>query len=160
MSEENSPDPKLVQRVAILKTLGTKELVDRVNQLEAGLQAALVAEAKFKAENSGYLSSGGDCRVVKNLLAELAVQAPATIEDPSDSTKLRTKKASVADKEAWLQRQRKENSELMEAISKQAEIAMLLESKEIDLEMTKRRLTSALAIIHLKTAQIEFLANG
>jgi len=58
-----------------------------------------------------------------------------------------------------LQKQRTENSELAAAINKQKSIAFLLENNEINIEMARRRLEGARALLALRTGQINFLAS-
>jgi len=138
------------KKTEILKSLDTKNLIIKLHQYEDELEKAMVAEADFKNSNHGFLGSG-DCQEVKRILAELSVQAPDANEFG--------KKITVADKENWLLRQRKENKELLEAITKQREVAFLLDDHQIKTEMTKKRLEGTRAVLALKTAQINFLAS-
>ena len=138
-------------KVKILKELDTKALVEKLHQYENELETALREAASFKDLNRGYLSSTGDCQEAKKLLAELSAQAPETNEAG--------KKTTLADKEAWLQRQRTDNLELAAAIAKQKDTAFILENNEIKADMAKRRLTSATAVLALKTSKIDFLAS-
>ncbi|MBA7588563.1 hypothetical protein ES708_30623 [subsurface metagenome] len=108
-------------------------------------------EATFKSQNHNYLGSG-DCQEVKRILAELAAQAP--------STKEAGKKTTIADREAWLQKQRTENKELADAIAKQGGVSFLIDDHQIKCDMARRRLTSVIAVLALKTAQINFLAGS
>lgn len=145
-----------------LKALGTKEIIDKITAREDELEKLLKSEAKLKADNAGYLaSSGSDCQTVKGMLAELAPQAPENIvlQFNADGSEAKTKKATLADRDAWLIRQRKENLELAAAISKQADVAFQLESTRVDIEMAKKRYESLRAVLSLKTAQIEFLTE-
>lgn len=136
-----------------LKALGTKEITEKISGAENELERQLKNEVKLKSENAGYLASvGSDCQVVKQKLAELSVQAPTLAADG-------VKKATVADKDAWLVRQRVENQELVQAISRQADVAFGLESLRVDIEMAKRRLDSLKQVLSLKIAQIEFLTE-
>jgi hypothetical protein len=91
-----------------------------------------------------------DCQEVKRILAELATQGP-----PAESGK----KLTAAHREVWLQKQRTENDELAAAINKQKSISFLLENNEINIEMARRRLEGARALLALRTAQINFLAS-
>ena len=91
-----------------------------------------------------------DCQEVKRILAELATQGP-----PIESGK----KLTAAEREVWLQKQRTENDELAAAINKQKSIAFLLENNEISIEMARRRLEGARALLALRTGQINFLAS-
>ena len=139
------------EKLKILKSLDTKALGVKIRQYEDDLEQAMRGEADFKAQNRDYLGSG-DCQEVKRILAELAVQAPETNEAG--------KKTTIADRDVWVQKQRTENKELSEAITKQRQVAFLLSDYEIKLEMTRRRLTGAIAVMALKTAQVTFIAGN
>ena len=141
---------EIKEKKEILKRLDTKELISKIHQYEEELQKALTAEADFKAQNHDYLGSG-DCQAAKRILAQLAAQAPETNEAG--------KKMTAGDKEAWLQRQRQENPELSRAIAKQREVAFLIDDHAIQVEMARRRLAGVLAVLALRTAQIQFLAS-
>lgn len=139
------------QKVVVLKSLDTKNLIAKIQQYEDGLEKAMTAEADFKNSNHQFLGSG-DCQEVKRILAELGVQTPETDGNG--------KKLTVADKQNWLVLQRKENKELNEAIAKQRQVAFLLDDHHIKVEIAKKRLEGAKAVLALKTAQINFLASG
>ena len=139
-------------KVKILKSLDTKSLIARIQQYEDDLEHALREQASFKDINREYLTSGmsTDCQEVKRILAELATQGP-----PIESGK----KLTAAEREVWLQKQRTENDELAAAINKQRSISFLLENNEISIEMARRRLEGARALLALRTGQINFLAS-
>jgi len=141
---------EIEEKIRILKSLGTKALIAKLSQYEDELQELMAEEAMFKNQSHGYLGSG-DCQEAKRILAELATQAPSTNEAG--------KKTTIADREAWLQKQRTENKELNEAIAKQQQVAFLVGNHEIKVEMARRRLTSAIAVLALKTQQLAFLAS-
>ena len=142
---------EIEEKVRILKSLDTKNLVEKLHQYETELQKQMTDEAMFKSQNHDYLGSG-DCQEVKRILAELAAQAPSTNEAG--------KKTTVADRESWLQKQRKENKELSAAIAKQRQVAFLVDDHAIKVEMARRRLVGATAVLALKAQQIAFLASG
>jgi hypothetical protein len=137
-------------KIKILKSIDTKSLIEKLHQSEDALEKAMIDEAKFKAENHSFLGSG-DCQEVKKILAELNVQAP--------ETNGASRKMTIADKEAWLLRQRTENKELSDAINKQRSVSFVYDDHQIKIEIAKRRLNSVMAILTLKTAQINFLAD-
>ncbi len=141
---------EIEEKIRILKSLDTKGLIQKLHQYETELEKAMIDEAKFKSQNHDYLGSG-DCQAVKKILAELAVQAPETKKDG--------KKTTVADREAWLAKQRTESKELSAAIAKQQQVAFLVDDHEIKVEMARRRLTSATVVLALKTQQLAFLAS-
>lgn len=139
------------EKVKVLNMLDTKRLVENLHKYEEELQKAMVDQADFKGANHGYLSGSGDCQEVKKILAELAVQAPDKNDDG--------KKTTQADKDAWLIRQRNDNKDLNDAITRQLEVVFLLNDHEIKVEMAKRRLNGATAVLALRTQQIAFLAS-
>ena len=140
------------EKIRILKSLDTKNLIEKLHKYEDELETALREASSFKDLNRGYLSSTGDCQEAKKLLAEIRAQAPATNETG--------KKLTLADKEDWLQKQRTENEDLIAAIAKQKDTAFLLENNEIKADIARRRLASAIAVLALKTQQIAFLAGS
>ncbi len=143
---------EIEEKIKILKSLDTKKLIEKIQQYENELEAALREAASFKDLNRGYLSSMGDCQEVKKLLAETRAQTPATNEAG--------KKLTLADKEDWLQKQRTENEDLVAAIAKQKDTAFLLENNEIKADIARRRLASAIAVLALKTQQVAFFAGS
>lgn len=142
---------EIEEKIQILKSRETKSLVEKLHQYEDELEKAMIAEADFKSANHGFLGSG-DCQEVKRILAELAVQGP--------ETNGAGKKMTIADKDAWLQKQRTENKELNDAITKQRQVSFLVDDHEIKCEMARRRLTSIIAVLALATQQLAFLASG
>ena len=140
------------EKIRVLKSLDTKNLIEKLHKYEDELEIALREAASFKDLNRGYLSSTGDCQEVKKLLAELRAQTPATNEAG--------KKLTLADKEDWLQGQRAQNEELAAAIAKQKDTAFLLENNEIKADIARRRLASAIAVLALKTQQVAFLTGS
>ncbi|GAI88750.1 unnamed protein product, partial [marine sediment metagenome] len=66
----------------------------------------------------------------------------------------------IADREIWLQKQRAENKELLGAITKQREVAFLIDAHGIKVDMAKKRLEGTRVVLSLKTAQINFLAGS
>ena len=138
------------EKLKILKSLDTKNLIAKIHQYEDEFAKALAEQADFKSQNHQFLGSG-DCQEIKRILAELAAHAPETNEAG--------KKMTLADKEVWLQKQRTENKELAEAIQKQRMVAFLIDDHEIKVEMARRRLASTVAIMALRTQQIAFLAS-
>jgi hypothetical protein len=145
---EKAPDE---WKLKILRNLDTKGLVEKIHQYQDELERALREQASLKNTNREYLASGtsSDCQEVKRILAELAAQGP-----PDQG-----KKFTVVEREAWLQRQRTENEELCAAIKEQKNVSFLMENIEIDIEMAKRRLEGARAVLALRTAQLNFLAS-
>lgn len=141
---------EIEKKVQILKSRETKELIKKLHDYEDALESAMRESASFKNLNHGFLGSG-DCQEIKRILAELAVQAPETDAG---------KKMTLADREAWLLRQRTENEELAGAINKQKNVVFTIENNEIAVEMSHRRLDGVRAILAITTQQLAFLASG
>jgi len=140
------------QKLQALKSLDTKALIKNIKDYEDELEKAMREDASFKNLNYEYLASGtNDCSAVKSILAELSAQAPET--NKAD------KKITVDERKAWLEQQKKSNEELSKAINKQKDVAFLIDNNQIAIEMAKKRLESAKAVLGLKTAQINFLAS-
>lgn len=135
----------LLKKIRALKDLGSKSLIESIKKLEDNFEAAQKEEALFRRDKAGLISSTGDCVEVKRILAELSVQD--------------TQDMKVADREAWLILQRKDNKELSEAIKAQRNATFELENIKINVEMCKKRLESAKAFLALRTAQIQFLTD-
>jgi len=142
---------EIEEKILVLKSRETKSLVEKLHQAEDALEKAMIDEADFKNSNHGYLGSG-DCQEVKRILAEISTQAP--------ETNGAGKKMTVADKEAWLQKQRTENKELADAITKQRQVGFLVDDHQIKCEMARRRLEGIRAVLALTTQQIAFFASG
>ena len=142
---------EIAQKTRILKSLDTKELIEKLKQYEDALEGALNEQTTFTSQNHSFITSrGSDCQEIKRILAELGMQVP---------TKDESKKFTKADKDDWLTLQRKENKELSEAIVKQRQVAFILDDFQIKVEMAKKRAEGIKAVIALKTAQINFLAS-
>ncbi len=58
---------EIEEKLRILKSLGTKSLMEKLHQYEDELQKEMTAEADFKAQNHNFLGSG-DCQEVKKIL--------------------------------------------------------------------------------------------
>ena len=136
-------------KVAVLNALGTGKLLKDLEAEERKLNELLTEDAVYRNENRTYLASGdSDCREVKSILAELAMDPPVSQDG---------KKLTVAEKEAWLQQQRTAHPPLIEAIQHQNRVAFQIETDRIAIESSKRRYDSLKAVLALRTAQIEFL---
>lgn len=137
------------KKIKALNTLGTKALINMLPQLEEKLEAALRQEASFRDLNHGYLSTGTyDCAEAKRIIAELTLQGPSSEE-----------KMTAAERDAWLVKQRTDNLDLNNALTRQKDVSFQLEGLRVDIEMAKKRLESILKIISLRTAQIQFLTD-
>lgn len=143
---------EIQDKLMFLKSLNTKSLVDKLKEREDSLEKAMRDDASFKDLNHGFLASGtNDSQAVKQILAALSARAPENNEDG--------KKTTIADREAWLSRQRTEDTELSGAINRQKGVAFNMENNQISIDMSKRRLEGTKAVLSLKTAQINLIAS-
>ncbi len=139
------------EKIAILKGMDTKKLIGLLPTLEEDLEKAYREESNIKNLNSGYLASqGSDCSEVKRLLAELSAEPLLGLEG---------KKATVAEREAFLILQRTKNSALLAAIQKQESVSFMLENNRISVEMVRRKMDNIRSILALRTAQINLLQD-
>lgn len=140
------------QKLEILRKLDTKPLLAKLTEYEDELEQALTQQADFTSHNYNYIAArGSDCSMVKDIIAELSFQAPEVNEAG--------KKTTVAERDAWLQGQRKANQELTDALAQQREVAFLQDNCQIRCEMAKKHLEGTRAVLALKIAQINFLGS-
>jgi len=140
---------EIEEKVQLLNNLNTKKLIQDIQEQENKLETLLLAEAKFRSENVGYLASyGDDCTQVKAILADLALEPPVEADG---------KKATVAKVESWLRQQRSTKPTLVEAIWYQNQVTFQCENNRVAIEMAKKRMESLKGLLGLRTAQIEFL---
>ncbi len=140
-------------KISILEKLDTKTLVAQLHTCEDELSRLQTEELKFKTENRGYIASAGeDCQEAKQILAQLWLDVPPLRADGQ--------KATQSDKEAWLRQQRTQNQELRNCLTKQAQVLAGIEQFRLDIEAMKRKYEATLAVLRLKTAQIEFLSRS
>lgn len=138
-------EDRVQKRMHLLEALGTKDLMIRLEEYDKELEKALTDEATFQNIHHEYLASAGqDCGAVKRIIAELYVQAPGK---------------NQAERDAWLVKQRVENKELLDAITRQREVSFLIDDHRIKVDMAKRRYERARAVLALRTAQIKFLSG-
>lgn len=143
---------EIAQKIRILQSRDTKDLITKLKQYEDGLEKALNEQMTYTSQHHKFIASrGSDCQEVKRILAELSMQAPETDGNGKKFTK--------TDKDSWLILQRKESKELSDAIVQQRQVAFILDDNQIKIEMAKKRLEGIKAVLALKTAQINFLAS-
>ena len=136
---------KTVTKIALLNQITPRGLIENLSKIEVELEEALIREADFRNQNHQYLaSSGSDCGEVKKLLAEIATNNPGK---------------NTVEREAWVTMQRVDNQEVNNAITRQREVAFLIDDHRVKVEMAKKRHESTRAVIALRTAQINFLAE-
>jgi len=133
-------------KVKILRDLNTKPLLENIPNLEDKLEQALRAEASFCDLNYGFLSGTGDCAEVKAFEAGLRARIPSELKNKEE-------------RDAWLTKQRKDDDELYGLIQAQKSTSFLHDGCKTDIEMAKKKLDNTLAVIRIKTAQIEFLTQ-
>lgn len=145
---------KLLQtKMALLEKFDTARLILNLNEAESAFAKLMEEELAYKNLNRGFIASAGDdCSVVKTKLAELWLDAPEFKGEGSKATK--------DDKEAWLRTMRTQNPDLTGLIVKQLQVLAGIEDFRIKLEQAKRKVDVAIAIIRLRTAQIEFLGRS
>jgi hypothetical protein len=137
---------KFEDKMKILQQLETSPMIKNLHTLETELETKLGAQMTFTRTNHEYLASGSaDCQAVKAILAELVVTAEGK---------------NAGERDAWLTRQRAEYKPLEEAITKQRMVMFNLEDLEIQVKMIQRRIDGLLAVIRLRTAQINFFAGS
>ena len=139
--------------LTMLQKLGTKKLAERLEYLQDSLFTSLLNHANlFMEERQNIGRAGGDSPRVKELLAMATFVCPAEI----DGQKVTNDKM----REAWLTKQRKESTELNEAIQAQAQAQFQLDSSQATIDATKEELRNIRAVLALKTAQINFLSGS
>ena len=152
------------ERIAILNALDTRRLIDQIPKLQLDWERAVRDDITYRNLNSKYLASyTSDCAEVKSMLAELAFGSPGTFSkvDPTSGREIAgtEKKTTQAEREAWLELQRTMNNKLSGAISMQNSVTMMTENNRINIEVARKKLDSVLAVLGLRTAQIEFLSG-
>lgn len=144
---------EIPEKIKLLNKIDTKPLITKLHEYENELEKALNDQTMFVAKEYEYICTrGNDCQKVKTILAELLAQAPEASPEG--------KKTTVADREAWLQIQRKTNKEISEAIMRQRQAAFSADDFQIRVEMTKKRLEGIKIVLGLRTQQVAFLASN
>lgn len=134
----------LNERMLVLEKFGTKKLLEDLKTTTDNLYSLLAIEQRFKRDNVGWLAPAGqDCTEVKGILAGLT---------PEGKT--------VAEREAWLQRARKNTPELAAAIARQGDVLLQRDDHALNVEMAREKLSNIRAVLALREAQINFLAGA
>ena len=140
----------IVEKRMLLLTFKTKEVLKKIEEAETALETALQDELKIKSQNGDYLSGrSDDCKAVKDIEAKIAMEVPESEGG---------KKLTADSKKAWAERQRTENKDLAEAITKQKMAAFSIEDAKIRTEMARTKLQNLRSVLELKTAQILYCA--
>lgn len=140
------------EKLRFLQSLGTQELIKRLDDSLSALGAILNQKAHLEKDWSGFLASPGqDCREVKQKLAELSAGAPEF-----NGT---GKKATVAERESWLLTQRTQNPDLKALIDKQGQASVMMEDNRIAMELAREKLANTRAVLALRTAQVTYLGR-
>jgi hypothetical protein len=138
-----------------LAEMATGPVVENITKAQDALNKLQQEEAVYKSANRGFLASAGeDCAAVKAILAELWLSSADMLLPDG------VKKATAADREAWLRGQRTSNKQLAAAILDQIHVLASTEEYRINIDQAKRKVESTLAVLRLKTAQIEFLGRS
>lgn len=139
----------IAEKQAILKAFGTQTLIANIDQTEQEMVALIREELDFTSENQDFISGrSGDCEAVKGREAELLLNFDGG-----------AKKYTVEEKKAWLTQQREADADLKSLIDRQRQAEFVTDDYRIRREALQRRLSAALSLMHLRTAQINFLAK-
>lgn len=141
----------ILEKLDVIKSLDTKGLIDTIRTAEFDLEQALREELQFRSEQVDYIAGkSADCNAVKAIEAELNAQAPASADG---------KKMTVDEKKAWLERQRKENKDFADAITKQRMADFTAGDFTIKIEMLRIKLNDLRGLLALRTSQITFFSG-
>lgn len=139
-------------KVAILNQLGTKQLVNDLNELIEKIATLQETRQASVNENPDFLgSSTHNCEAVKAIEAQMLLDSP---EFDTDG-----KKVTVDRRQAWLEAEKRKHEPWLRALAKQRELIGLLAGLDIDIEKTARRYAALKAFLELRTAQIQFLSK-
>ena len=141
----------ILEKRDLIVSLNTKSLIDSIYEAETTLEKALREELDFRSKTGDFLPGrSDDCQVVKKRLNELAMQTPKNSEG---------KKMTVEETKTWLEKQRAEDKEIVEAVQKQKMAEFVAGDFTIKIEMGRSKLNDLRAILALRTAQITFFAG-
>jgi len=139
------------QKEHYLSTLGTADLIVKINEQSNTLQNLLESDAQYRYDNSRYLAGyTDDCIEVKSIIATLLLEPPKGPEG---------KKATVNELETWVRTQRDTHPQLKEAITNQNKVTFQVETNRINIDMARKRFESLRGLMALRTAQIDFLVD-
>lgn len=141
---------ELQNKIRLLNSMGTKDLVIKLQAAENTLEKSLCEYNSFRDLNYEFVAPmHRDCDVAQSIIADLIFKAP----------QIAGKDMTVDQRSAWLTQQRKENKELIVALDKQQHITFHLENLRVSADIAKEKMEGLRAVIALKTAQINFLAK-
>lgn len=166
-TQTNPLSPALLKKLEMLSSkngsLYTKELVEQLPNLLKDLETKMMDAAAHRQANADFIAAvGADCRAVKDYMATLRPPEEKLIGvDPTTTppSKGEWKKTTKEDKEAWLSRQRSEDSNLLALIKKQGTVYFVIEADKVAIEIAGERLANARIVLSLKAAQLNFLAG-
>lgn len=140
------------EKLNLLASFKTGELVAKLKEAEEEYVKLLSEQGKSRAETISYLkgSRGTDSEAVAAIEDNLFLRAPAEING---------KKATEADRKAWLSRQRTENKELADAINKQRMAEVIAGDFDVRIKVAEIQMQNCRSIISLRTAQLAVLAG-
>jgi len=137
-------------KIKIINSQKTVTLVERLDQLESEYEKAVRNATDNKNANTTFIANmGSDSQAVKEFMAGL--QCPELNESG--------KKTTVAEREAWLMKQRKDNPELLVLIERQKSAAFILEADRNQIDIMSHRIANVRAVLALRTAQLNFLSE-
>lgn len=137
----------------VLQQLDLKGLVEALEEASEEISQALSNLLGYEQDQREFLAGRGqDCPAVRERLAVLAAQAPQKREDGKPTT--------LAEREAWLQRQRSEDELLAELLKKQREVEYGRAHWQQVVDDARRRHGDLRAIMELRSALLRYLASG
>jgi len=137
----------------ILEAFKIPDLLQYLKETEAELQSLETEALEFADQNRSFIGArGGHCEEARFKEAELLLNAPEY--NPNG------KKATVEEKRAWVELQKRDDPAFRAILQKQAEVDFRLEDFRIRLEALKRRSDRLKAVLRIREAQIRFLAGG
>jgi len=141
---------KVKQR--ILEAFKIPDLLCSLEETEDELLSLEKEALEFADQNRSFIGArGGHCEEARFKEAELLLNAPEY--NPNG------KKATVEEKRAWVELQKRDNPAFKEILQKQAEVGFQLEDFRIRQEALKRKSDRLRALLRIREAQIRFLAS-
>jgi len=141
---------KVKQR--ILEAFKIPDLLCSLEETEDELLSLEKEALEFADQNRSFIGArGGHCEEARFKEAELLLNAPEY--NPNG------KKATVEEKRAWVELQKRDNPAFKEILQKPAEVDFQLEDFRIRQEALKRKSDRLRALLRIREAQIRFLAS-
>ena len=139
----------ILDKQKILSKMNTADLLVRLQKSEDELEKALREQASFRNLNAPFLANyGDDCAQVKEIISML--------EPPEE---INGKKTTVAQRDAWIARQRIDNDNLHNTIGRQNCHSFTADNLKIAIEIARTKMENTRKVLELRAAQCEFLAS-